>query len=285
MKRFFSALAAAGLLLGFGTTALGQFPGEVVTPQDFHTPFNEATPFVEPGYFDHDFQFFAPADVDEFGGFPEPSVGWFVDYDRMAIQFSRPEQAFQNTDMDGAWGNRYDIGYMLEEDNGWLFEFIHLDGPTQPFVNNAEFWSVELNKTFRLEPLYNGGIIEVFGGPKYVGFTDSFDPQAKVRNVMLMAQGGMRYQKRKGRWLLSTEARLFGGPNWQQYVDDSKDEFVVGGEIRGEGTFIVTRDIGISVGFQVQHYGTGIARGTDQLQNDQDMTNAGVTFGLVFNRF
>ena len=31
-------------------------------------PDQQLTPFVDPSYFSHDFQFFAPAEVDDFGG-------------------------------------------------------------------------------------------------------------------------------------------------------------------------------------------------------------------------
>ena len=39
-----------------------------------------------------DFQFFAPADVDTYGGGPAAKTGWFADYDRVYMNVSRPER-------------------------------------------------------------------------------------------------------------------------------------------------------------------------------------------------
>ena len=50
-------------------------------------------PFIEPGHFDNDFQFFAPAEFDDFGGFPDPNTGWYFTYDRMYTNVSRSRGA------------------------------------------------------------------------------------------------------------------------------------------------------------------------------------------------
>ena len=86
-------------------------------------------PFIEPMAFNPDFQFFAPAEVDTFGGGPEPHTGWFATYDRARIWVSRPDFEPSYTEGDFTWGNRFDVGYMTEEDHGWLFSFTHIDGP------------------------------------------------------------------------------------------------------------------------------------------------------------
>lgn len=133
-----------------------------------------AQPFVEPGYFDHDWQFFAPADdIDTYGNEPVMRTGWFGTYSRMYIGISRPRAQPNAIDVwgnwvgplefacdirpvttcadptsrtvvstypdgqdlfDMTWGNRVDLGYMIEDvdcDHGWLFSYMHIDGPNE----------------------------------------------------------------------------------------------------------------------------------------------------------
>lgn len=108
---------------------LGSFAILVLVPgiraQEHH-------PFIDPGYFDSDLQFFAPAsDIDDYGG-PVLRTGWFGSYDRMYLRVSRPDDVDSYTDMDRTWGNRWDLGYMVDDvnmDHGWLFSYMHVDGP------------------------------------------------------------------------------------------------------------------------------------------------------------
>ncbi len=100
------------------------------TDQLLHEPFYH--PFVEPGYFNHDLQFFAPAaDIDGYGG-PVMRTGWFGSYSRMYLRVSRPDHLDSFDRMDRTWGNRWDLGYMIDDvdhDHGWLFSYMHVDGP------------------------------------------------------------------------------------------------------------------------------------------------------------
>jgi hypothetical protein len=115
-------------------------------------------PFIEPGFFHHDLQFFAPAaEIDTYGGDPVQRYGWFGSYNRMYIGVSRPaasqwvpslpaplptppatsvtlqtvnDPSFDEFDM--TWGNRWDLGYMVDDidhDHGWLISYMHIDGP------------------------------------------------------------------------------------------------------------------------------------------------------------
>lgn len=132
----------------------------------------EFQPFIEPGYFDHDLQFFAPADdLDAWGEETLATTGWFASYARSFLKMSRPNRnqfvgtyalpvdsfttipanaatgtvvAFgggtatgpgQFTDstfdlFDTSWGNRIDLGYMTDNDNGWLFSYFRMSGPS-----------------------------------------------------------------------------------------------------------------------------------------------------------
>lgn len=92
-------------------------------------------PFAFPPV-ESDFQFFAPADVDTYGGGPAPKTGWFADYDRVYINVQRPEDAYTHSDKMGdfTWGNRFEIGYVDDEQKGWLFTGWHIDGPNEDNV-------------------------------------------------------------------------------------------------------------------------------------------------------
>ena len=49
-------------------------------------------PFIDPGYFGQpDFQFFAPAEVGDFGGEEPPNTGIYFDYDRLYVDVNRPD--------------------------------------------------------------------------------------------------------------------------------------------------------------------------------------------------
>jgi hypothetical protein len=98
-------------------------------------------PFIEPGHFGHDLQFFAPAsDIDDYGG-PVKRWGWFGSYERLYLQVSRPEDAVGSQSWDHSWGNRWDLGYMIDEVNynhGWLFSYTRLDGPNAWDITRQE---------------------------------------------------------------------------------------------------------------------------------------------------
>ena len=59
-------------------------------------------------------------------------TGWFGSYARMHIRVSRPDSEESFDQMDRTWGNRWDLGYMIDDvdhDHGWLFSYMHVDGP------------------------------------------------------------------------------------------------------------------------------------------------------------
>jgi hypothetical protein len=296
-------------------------------------------PFIDPGYFEPDFQFFAPADINTFGNGRQPNIGFFLTYDRVYMNVSRPEsvtgnnfnQTFQG---DWTWGNRYDMGFMTEEDNGWLLSAWHIDGPQftdlDRTVNTtflpgtrltqSNFYSVELNKTFRSHE-HHGSYFEPFFGVRYLYFRDEFsdlsvDPVVgdtavndSTKNQIFGGQLGCRWHARKGRWILSSDARFTAANNFQfttaetNFVDvngnaffsqqnASTDEFVPLGELRAQAAFELTRDIAIRVGFEFMHFGRGMARvdtapiglNPGPTINDQDLTMAGISFGITVNR-
>src|SRR6478609_2358113 len=148
-------------------------------------------PFVDPGYFNPDFQFFAPAEVDDFGGEEKPNTGIYVTFDRTYVNVTRPIDRFSmgsGNQGDFTWGNRMEVGYMKGDPSGWQAVVWRVNGPNENFVssdfterftdnagtlilnvpqpgavnsvNNLKMSSFELNKVFRLKPYHNGTIME-----------------------------------------------------------------------------------------------------------------------------
>ncbi len=123
------------------------------------TQAQEYFPAADPFAFDPDFHWFEPiydADLADMKPQKRANSGWFATYDRLNLYASRPElddtQASE-TKLDGGWGNRYEIGYMLpQEDTGWLFSFTELNGPNAG--NNIE--RERLNR-FNSQNLGTGG--------------------------------------------------------------------------------------------------------------------------------
>jgi hypothetical protein len=281
-------------------------------------------PFIEPSYFGHDLQYFAPvSDLDTYGDDPIMRYGWFGSYNRMYIGMSRPDHAVRDGQvvtvdtpaedmLDMTWGNRWDIGYMIDDvnhDHGWSFSYMHIDGPNlgevvrqqrlnrlneddegfpepddgqgggtqtdsvEPVsdrndlgpdqrerfydvtdsLNMAKVNSLELNKIFRVPPLYHGGIFEPFFGVRYIKFEDEYvdqdyevyDPDGlspiwtplppsslpieygdaeieqiftdrfRFTNQLIGGQLGFRVSRRTSRWNLSGEVRGMAFQNFQ----------------------------------------------------------------------
>jgi hypothetical protein len=168
-------------------------------------------PFIDPGYFGQpDFQLFAPAEVGDFGGEEPPNTGFYIDYDRLYINVTRPDgeaSRFSEFQGDFTWGNRWEIGYMTEEHTGWQAIIYHTSGPnvysqyfqerldgfndddddpTAPVpiiayrnprifdvrtsLNVASFSSAEINKTWRRKQFHNGAVLEPLVGFRYMVF-------------------------------------------------------------------------------------------------------------------
>lgn len=271
-KKISSWLAAVAMVVGIATTGRAGDIGPT---------------FIEPDFFDPDLQFFAPADLDYFGDPAPATTGWFFTYDRMYVAVSRPDTATRPWDLDQTWGNRFDAGYMTEDDGGWLFSTTHIDGPTGAADSaKASLSSVELNKAWRWEPTHNFAYIEPFIGIRFVKFTDFGYPDVgtPIENNILAAQLGGRVWKNVGRWKLSTDIRAFNGVNFQWYQTEDFDYFVPAGELRAEAQYNLTRDIALRVGYELLYFGQGIARNNNLFDNSEDLTASALTFGFTINR-
>jgi hypothetical protein len=140
MSRVSATLAVLLGLLGCVSQALAQHEIHHVPPVIHPRGDNPdyLHPFIDHQTFEPDYQWFAPADVDPFGGGPKPNTGWFATYDRVRFYTTRPRYIQSHTEGDFSWGNRFDVGYMTDEDHGWLFSFWHLDGPNATDVLTQE---------------------------------------------------------------------------------------------------------------------------------------------------
>lgn len=117
-------------------------------------------PFIEPDYFDPDFQFFAPAEVDEYGLRSRGNYGFYGSYDRVYLNVGRSDiksgpnadgtvarteggdtvgavsRAFSLNQGDFTWGNRFEVGFTTEDGDGWNAVLLHLDGPNVVGTNH-----------------------------------------------------------------------------------------------------------------------------------------------------
>ena len=75
-----------------------------------------------------------------------------------------------------------------------------------------------------------------------------------------------------------------GGDINRQLHYFSATQFCFGGEVRGEASYEVTRDINLRVGFVFLDLGQGVGRGDLMRLNNQAVQMAGVTFGFTVNR-
>jgi hypothetical protein len=221
-----------------------------------------------------------------------------------------------------------------------------IDDPDLFIRLKPTFVSFEINKTFRKKLRY-GGELEPYFGIRYIYYADNtFDsspsgpilvdangnpipgpdglPQAsgnevfsqKMQNQLFGGQLGCRYHIRKGRWNLSTDAKLMAAQNWQyaqvrdvdtllgvSEVNTAYSEFTPVGEIRANACYEVTRDISVRFGFGFLQIARGILRAdmapTEtnpnnpninnqstvlSLNNDQHLSVAGFMMGLEYNR-
>jgi len=381
-------LATVTAALFVATTAQGQgLPvGPGVDTQMSATSGSEAfwnfQPFVDPGYFHPDFQFFAPPEVSEFGGGEAPNHGLYLTFDRTYVNVSRPRNEFSfgsGNQGDFTWGNRMEIGYMTGDPKGWQAVLWHINGPNETFapqqylqevvaasdgttlnqvltpgaidtVNQMKFSSFELNRVWRVEQFHNGTHLEPFAGYLYMNLRDFFQRETLVQefpdtpitspftqaneyflrnahvanfeNQMHGAQLGARIFRQRGHWMLSANVRFFASANFQtlrivnqqsilpspqnlnvngapidaiNFFGSGGDvnstltyyrasQFVFGGEVRGEASYELTRDINLRVGFVFLDLGQGIGRGDLLRLNNQGVQMSGVTFGLTVNR-
>jgi hypothetical protein len=152
----------------------------------------------DPFEFDPDFQFFAPAEFSDYGSDSGPPTGFFFTYDRLYMFTTRPQQEVGqqrgHEDWDSSWANRFEFGYMTDDDCGWLISATRLHSPNVTFVeggsfedidlvisditsatiNDLRYDGVEINRVWRRPMLHKGAFLEPFVGLRLNHLTSVF---------------------------------------------------------------------------------------------------------------
>ena len=100
----------------------------------------EYLPVADPFRFDPNFRWFEPVfeqDLADMKPSKRANTGWFGSFDRMQLYFNRPDvdilREGNSTDyedgFDSGWGNRLELGYMLDNGNGWSSTWMNISGP------------------------------------------------------------------------------------------------------------------------------------------------------------
>ena len=258
-----------------------------------------------------EFEWFAPPEQGNFGEpAPDPNYGFFFKYERLYWNMTGPVGSDHPFDGWWGWGNRFDFGYMGDNDSGWLATYEYLDGPT---ASNRErtvpvtqffqkFGTVEVLKTWRLDQGHRGGWWEPMVGVRYTYFnqtsmieTDFVNVYSKVLNNMVGPEIGLRWFRQRGRWLVSADGRFFAGFNNQAFNFYDETAFVPATEVRLQATYELFKSAYLTFGYtgtflcdgvgQVglgEDFSTGEIFGIDD-SNAHLFTN-GVNFGFCINR-
>lgn len=323
---FKNSLAIFGLVtaMAVSSTVVGQvdIPSPKFRPKSVETPEN-TRPFADPRVFNldnYDAQVFAPLEFTN-GKEADPQTGFFFTYERMYTSVSRPggnDNITLNSvpvGSDYIWGNRYEIGYMSEEDNGWNIVFRSSEGSffaagqdilvAQPMLVETNFSDVGFNRIFR-QNLSNGGYLEPYIGLRYISFSDNtledttqFTTQTafnrfrqNVKNDAVGLQAGARYTQRRGRFKFTGESAIATTYNQQRYFAtdiltvgantavtefyQSGQEFVPALDLRFELAYNVSRDIALRSGVQLTYMWDGLARANTLTTN----LNPNSAFGI-----
>ncbi|MBN2577930.1 MAG: BBP7 family outer membrane beta-barrel protein [Pirellulales bacterium] len=98
--------------------------------------------------------------------------------------------------------------------------------------NSTRYWSIEWMYIYRPQPTHHNSYFEFFIGPRYFEFDDSFNVDAtggilsdsmwntNAENHVIAGQVGARWFHKTGRWMLSTEGRLWAGLNCQNFTEE-----------------------------------------------------------------
>jgi hypothetical protein len=153
-------------------------------------------------------------------------------------------------------------------------------------------------------------------------FLQTITHRSIFENQLHGGQLGARIFRQRGHWMLSGQATFFALANFQslrvinqqsllanpaqELIDANPEQkinwfgtggdinsqeayrratqFTFGGEIRGDASYELTRDVNLRVGFVFLDLGQGIGRGDRPAFNNQSVIMSGVTFGLTVNR-
>lgn len=261
---FKNLIALGALVFAFAVPNFGlsqiDVPGPRFQYRDIESP-DSTRPAATPGVYQYDYQIFSPVEFPT-GDELEPNTGFFFSVDRLYTSISGG-QDFGAKHTDFIWGNRYDVGYMNSDNDGWNFIYEQSEGnqfvngrdiiAVNPTLFTSRFASVEINKVYR-QQLKHGGWVEPYIGLRYFNLSDSTieDTPAAVlggfanhnrfkQSVTNSAAGfnlGGRIVKRRGRWRFSNDLSI--STNYSQQNFHASDLTEIANDV------IVTTEIGDS---------------------------------------
>ena len=182
---------------------------------------------------------------------------------------------------------------------------------------------------YRLPRLHHGGIMELIYGVRFLQLQDKFLSQprerlpviplisipwrihssiCRVQNNIVGPQIGLRYAHQRGRWILTSEGRVFTAANFQNSRQDSvlatelpdrtadsevrgqpanltsygarvwssRETFTPGVELRIGTSYMITRAFALKVGYTAMYLG-GIARAANRI--DYSLPTIGIIDG------
>ena len=243
---FKNLIALGALIMMSLSTSIGwaqtDIPGPRFQYRDLEGP-DSTRPVASPGVFQYDYQICSPLEFPN-GDELSPNNGFFFSFDRMATSISGGSE-FGGKSNNYISGNRYDVGYMNDDDDGWNFVYEQSEGNQFVFGQNiavpnpaqltTKFASVEINKVFR-QQLKHGGWIEPYIGLRYFNLSDSTIEDLAFLNIAGVAIGananrfvqnftndavgfnvGGRIVKRRGRWRFSNDVAISTNYNQQRF--------------------------------------------------------------------
>ncbi len=158
----------------------------------------EYLPIVDPLEFEHDFSWFDPIhpyDLMDVKPEKRAATGFYGAYDRMVLSVTRPE-ALGPTDPgpafgDWGWGNRFDFGYMMDNDHGWSFTYFDLSGPNS--YEETFRTRVDLNNGQEPQALINS----IVQPPGFTGTGNGFTPVTTTPSELNDFQYGYRLYRER----------------------------------------------------------------------------------------
>jgi hypothetical protein len=147
------------------------YPSPSQAWEDNNAPFSDANPGKignlwpwKPGHVGSYAQPFAPAQTSAYGNGPRPNIGWFFSYERLYWSINKPETAVLGSETaaapvsnvyipidvpaynsvdtskftaNGAWGNRWEVGYVDNNNTGWMVSVLDHVQQSQYHIDNA----------------------------------------------------------------------------------------------------------------------------------------------------
>lgn len=227
-SKFPTSVLALLTLVTVATIARGQHTHPLdATPQGVTTSDGLFSNILrDPFELPHDGQFFAPAELGDFGEPLLRKTGFFATYDRMYISVSRPESGpfifaplpdslglipiiprpvNSHWTGDFGWGNRFEVGYATPNGATWMVGLYHMDGP-----NNAP--------TTRVEQLdFNPADPQV--DPADTQFIPDFNQILLVNSINVATVSNVEFNR------YFHTPRLYGGGYLEPYLGIRYDQF------------------------------------------------------------